>query len=314
MENKIRFLAAALLLQLLLVAVVLLDKEPYQAFEANEPLLEFNPEEISRIDILTPDDPPLRLERGEHHWVLATLDDLPAAQPSLDKLLRKLAAMKPSWPVATTPAAASRFQVAEDQFERKLLLHQGDHGLTPIYLGTSPGFRKLHLRLEGENEIYAVDLNHYEVGTRASDWADTRLLHLEPEAIVRIQLPDVTLVRDQGRILPEGLADDEMPQEEALNKLVEQIARIDILSALSQEQKADYQQAQPLFEFSLELSSGEQRSYRLLEREHSSDYLLTSSSHDHYFTLASWAIDPIKETTREKLVQGPQPEEQAPVD
>ena len=45
-----------------------------------------------------------------------------------------------------------------------------------MLLGTSPGFRKVHVRRPNEKEIYTVNLNTYDMPVADTEWLDKALL------------------------------------------------------------------------------------------------------------------------------------------
>ena len=96
----------------------------------------------------------------------------------LDNLLRDLSALKTGWPVAQSAEAQSRFSVAEDKFEQKLVLKQGEKALHTLYLGDSPAFRQLYVRTDNDDAIYKAPLNRFELSVDESAWLDKQLLRL----------------------------------------------------------------------------------------------------------------------------------------
>src|SRR5690606_26226213 len=88
-----------------------------------------------------------------------------------------------------------RFEVTEDNYQRRLAFYQGDELLGSYYFGTSPGFRQTHVRRDGENDVYAVSFNNFDLPTDANDWLDKTLLAVtEP---TRIAGPDYALMKQE---------------------------------------------------------------------------------------------------------------------
>ena len=48
-----------------------------------------------------------------------------------------------------------------------------------ILVGTSPGFKRSHVRKEGADEVYSVAINTYDLPTNTTDWLDKSLLQIE---------------------------------------------------------------------------------------------------------------------------------------
>jgi hypothetical protein len=309
MESKIRILGTFLVLQLILAMVVLVGGEKYAAFEASEPLLTFDADQVDRIEISEPDKEPLILEKKGEEWRLPELDDFSAKANSVDNLIGKLTAMKRGWPVAETDSAAERFKVEEDGYERKVVLYEEGDEVAELYLGTSPGFRKIHARVADENPIYAVEFNNYEASRESRDWINGEILQLEADKISRIEMPDVTLVRDGDKMTVEGLEEDETQQDEEVKKLVDRIAKLDLQNVFGSEAEEAWNLDDPLLTFSVTLDGGKKRDYRVAKPKSGSDYVLKVSDHDHYFQVASWNIDPIEQANRARLVESPEVDE-----
>ena len=114
--------------------------------------------------------------RGEH-WVLPELLGLPA---DADKVNAMLAVLETDhlWPVAQSTAARQRFQVADYLYQRKLEIASDDGREAVIYLGTSPGFRKVHARNDERDAVLSIALNVHDVPARPDAWLDPRLLQI----------------------------------------------------------------------------------------------------------------------------------------
>lgn len=114
--------------------------------------------------------------RGEY-WVLPELLDLPADADKVNSMLAILATDH-LWPVAVSTAARQRFQVAEYLYQRKLVIAAANGDETVVYLGTSPGFRKVHARNEARDEVLSIPLNVHDVPAFPGAWLDPRLLQV----------------------------------------------------------------------------------------------------------------------------------------
>jgi hypothetical protein len=117
------------------------------------------------------------LKLGEQ-WLLPNLEGLPADPARVETLLRSITAQKNSWPVARSPASRQRFQVVDYYYQRRLSLLSGGEQLGVIFLGTSPGFRKVHARNEKQDDIYSIPVNTFDIPAISGDWLDPRLLQV----------------------------------------------------------------------------------------------------------------------------------------
>ncbi len=296
MKKTIATLSALLILQLGAALALRLDRADHQAFQARAPLLTFTASAVDRITISDGGGASVTLSRKEGAWQLPALDGFPADATAVERLLGKLAALKQGWPVATTPAAAQRFKVAGDDFERHIVLAHGQDTVAELYVGTSPGLRKVHVRRPDQQAIYAVNFNAFDAPPKNDDWIDKRVAQVKLDDIRRIELPNLTLVHDQdGWRLPDLGADETMASEEAAN-LAGQVSTLTI-SAVKKEAAPS---AEPLLEYTLVTQSGERLSFRF----HKSDngYLLKTSLRPEYLQVPAFYVDNIKDSRRDKLV------------
>ncbi len=302
MKKWIAILSGLLLAQLVLAVALNLDGDKYGAFQPTEPLLTFDPKAVNRLRI---DDGKrkITLQKQEGRWLILESDEFPADGKVVEQLLDKLAALRKGWPVATTAGAARRFKVDDQQFERKLQLFAGDAALATLYVGTSPGFRKVHVRPAGESAVYAVTLNSWEIETDSDDWIDKQVLSLHKEEIERIELPDVTLQRQEGVLRVADHADNEETASEQVQQLLDKLAGLRIQSILGTTSKPEYGQEKPELLLKVRLKVGKELSYRFSRPKKGGYDVLKRSDRKHYFKVARYVVDSLKGFTREKLVQ-----------
>ena len=303
MKKSIVILSALLSLQLALTVGLNLGRDQYRAFEPQENLLIVDSGEVDAIRIDAGDGQHVVLEKQEGQWRLPGLSGFPADQASVARLLERLAGLEKGWPVVTTAGAAKRFKVSDPGFERKLTLSKGEKTLATLFVGTSPGFRKVHVRVPGEDEIYAVEFSAFEANTKSEDWIDKGVLAHRADDIRRVDLPGLTLNREDGRMLVADLDEGEETAEDEARRLVERIAGLRIRAVLGSEEKPEYDQAQPELRYSIALASGGEQEYLFFKPEQADHYVLKASHRDEYFKVDPWAVDPLKETTRAKLIR-----------
>lgn len=148
---------------------------------------------LERVDklLIRDADQNTTLVRRKGEWVIEQLGNLPVDSARITEALDKLEDVSLGFPVTTTSSAHERFEVADDDHQRHLQLYAGNDKLGSVFLGSSPGFRLLHLRREGEDEVYAVEMNVYDFPFDQEQWLDKQLLALD--SITRIEGEDYTL-------------------------------------------------------------------------------------------------------------------------
>ena len=167
-------LIAALAIQAAAVAVLIAVKSGGAVEPA--PFLEFDAEAVDMLAVAGGEDEVVLVKDGDA-WRLS--DGLPADATKVDGVIEKLANASGGWAVATSASVQERFELAEDNHQRRLKLSAGGDTVADIYLGTSPGYRKTHARRVDDDNIYSITFSNYEAGTKDSDWLDKSLLRPE---------------------------------------------------------------------------------------------------------------------------------------
>ncbi|MDL1968515.1 MAG: DUF4340 domain-containing protein [Deltaproteobacteria bacterium] len=297
-------LGICLAVQMALAVGVNLARTDYTAFEPTETLLSADPKTVDDIRIQGSDEQ-VELKKQDGEWRISSQNNFQSDQDKVKAFLDKLLELKKGWPVATTSAAAKRFKVAEENFERKITLSREDKKIDTLYIGTSPGFRKVYARNKDEKPVYAVNFNDYEVGTKSGDWIDKWVLKHQVSDISHVRLPDFSMSRRDGKLAVEGI--DENTEEtvvEEAERLLRKIADLCIRSTiLGDETKSEYKQDNPDFSYTLALSAGESETYVFSKPKDANYYVLKPSHRAEYFKVDKWVVDSIKEVSRSKLVR-----------
>ena len=171
-----RILSAILALQLALLAALYWPRTSGPV-SAGALLAEMAGDAPRRISIEDGDAQSVTLSRDADsaQWQLAS--GLPADESKVAALLDALTERDSGFAIADSAGAAARFQLGDDAFERRIRLANADTERA-VYLGSSPSFRKIHARRDGENAVYVLELNSYDAPTTENDWLDRSLLAL----------------------------------------------------------------------------------------------------------------------------------------
>ncbi|MEZ5557380.1 MAG: DUF4340 domain-containing protein [Pseudomonadales bacterium] len=189
MNLRLPLLAGLLALQALVVAVLLLVNSGTGNQAAPE-LLDVDLENVDEVAISDGDGNSVTLHRAENGWQLD--DGTPADAAKLNEVLEDLKSQAAAWPVATSDSARTRFEVDESSFQRHLVLSHEGKPLAELYLGTSPGYRRVNARNAAAAEIYSIDFANYRLPAKADDWLDKGLLK------ARGVVTAITLAHDGG--------------------------------------------------------------------------------------------------------------------
>jgi len=301
MKKWISILSALLIIQLAVAAAVNVWVEDYGAFESQEKLLALDGKSVDGL-LIQDGENSLSLSRQDDKWLLPDRGNFPADQQAVKGLLEKLSSLEKGWPVATTGGAAKRFKVDEEDFERKLTLRSGEEDLAELYVGTSPGFRKVHVRPAGQDSIYAVPFNVWEANATVDDWIDKQVLELDSGEVTRVEMPGLVLQRDGDAIQVVGLEEDEESNGAKVTELVRSLAGLQVQSLLGKEPKPKFRRDTPDMELKVSLKDGDELTYRFYKPDEGTSYVLKRSDLDFFLGISEYAAKPILEAKREQLV------------
>jgi len=246
-------------------------------------LVTFDPAIIDQIRIEDEYNNETLLAKAGERWLLPELEGLPADPAKVAELLASITAQDDSWPIAQSTAARQRFQVADYHFQRSVSLGSADKQLATIYLGTSPGFRKVHARKQGTDAIYSINFNVFDAPGLSGTWVEPRLLQIRTP--MQITADSYSLRREPEQwISGTGGAPDARELEALLNALrtlqVDGVAAADLQRELAAAEADLVLQVQSLTgQTTLELFSLEGR------------YFISSSEYALYFTISAYDFD-----------------------
>lgn len=244
---------------------------------------------------------------GDGGWQLPGLGELPADSARSSAALSRLAAVQTGWPVTTTAASHQRFEVADDNFQRRVQLYSDGDLAADLLLGTSPGFRKVHLRRTGESSVYAVELSTFELPAGDNDWLDKSLL-ASPEA-TRIEGADLSIERvgDDWRRPGAGNNAGESEPATANGELASALTGLEVtgLAAATTELPQ-----QPVKAFVISGPDGYSRRLEFFRTDQ--DYLVKEAGSDRVFTVSQYDFEQITgeadaATTADGAVESPPP-------
>ena len=288
MNKRFGLLGGLLAAQLLIVAGILVG-DVVGSDSGAERFLAFDPAAVAKFTVAEADESVLLLREGEGDEAAWRLPGgLPADGDKVDEVLGKLADLAAPWPVATSGDSAERFEVTESAHQRRLTLESADEVVADFFLGTSPGYRRVHARAAGEDEVYSVDFSNYEAPTDADQWLDKSLLGSagEPSGIALDGAWRLSRKEDEWVVKAAAADAEEAPADaEAADKLVGRFKDLRVLGTVPD---ADADQAASLFVVADD--QGEHR-LTLLHDEEADRYSLASNRVEGRFELASYVAE-----------------------
>ena len=246
-------------------------------------LLPFDPALVRELQIGDQFDNETVLQRAGERWLLPDMEGLPADGEKIEQLLASLADSDQDWPVANTPAASQRFQVASYHYQRRLTFIGEDELLGSVFLGTSPGFRKVHARNETQDQIFSIRLSSFDAPATASAWLDRKLLQIR--APVSITADGYSLSREGGSWLN---GTGQVPQQRELEALLSILRSLQVDGLAGEDQQRDLAAAEAELVLQISSLSGDTTlELFTLEKQH----YIHSSEYRLFFTLSAYEYD-----------------------
>ena len=239
--------------------------------------------------VLSDAEQQVTLWRRDGGWVVEQLEKLPADQSKVKDALHRVAQIRLGFPITATQSAHERFEVDEGKFQRKITLYKDENQPTEILLGTSPGFREVHLRIVDEDETYAVELNAFDFPAEPDQWLDKQLLALDSPT--QIQGNDYKLVRQAEKWV---LQSEQGLDETKADDLVAAIEGLRILEVAAPLEGENVQEIEVL------VASGEE-AFTYKFQSNASEYRVSRDDRQAVFRLSQSEFDSIAGVTLTEL-------------
>jgi hypothetical protein len=297
MERTIKILSAVLAAQLAVAVVLFASSGAFQGTGESPHFVDIDGSMIDEIVVSAPDAEPVILRKEEDAWTLPDYKNLPVDETKRAEVIERLVDSRAAWPVATSASAAERFEVTEDKHQRHVVLRADGNVLADLYLGTSPGFRQVHARRAGDDDVFAIDFNNYELPTKADDWIDKELLEPSGE-ITAIETRQFTLKKTDDGWQLDGLPEDAHTDTTEADSLARALKTLRVTGAADDEAVAGVEGKVPTFSYGVETDSG---AYSYAFYESDDEYLVKAANRDVYFRVSKYTGDRLK-IDRDKLV------------
>jgi hypothetical protein len=305
-------LTTLLIVQLVIAALVLLPRTTAPAGEVEALFLDLDAERIVALTISGSDGRSLRLEYDNGSWVVAGTDGYPTLENQVPELLAKIVAFNDARMVTETTASHKRLGVDQDEYERLVEFELEDGSRNRFFIGTSPSFGAVHLRVDGEDEVYLIsDLSTQDVGVEAADWVDRSYLSVPRDEVTALTLENasgmLSFAKEGDMWTMQGMSGDEVLNETALQSLLTRATNVSLVEPLGKTADADYGLQAPLAV--VVLTAGEKR-YELTVGAYDSEdgsYVMASSESPYYVRAQESAVQDLVEKIRTDFLQQPTP-------
>lgn len=279
-------------LQCVLAIGLFVHSHTDNAYQSERPLLAFESSKVDKLRIQQIDSS-IDLVKKEGEWKLTGDELLPAKADKVTDILDKLNGITTTWPIATTSASHERFELMEDKHQRRLTLFSGDDVVGDIFIGTSPGFRKVHARVNNQDEVFAISMNAYEVPSQKEAWLDKTLLAISDAT--EITHPDYTL-KKEGDVWQ--LKDINIPEDkEFVSALAVDVAKT--LNNLKVSKVVD-DTLEETEKLTLTVSANSEYSYSLQKKD--DKYLITRNDINAVFSIAKKDYEKLAEVSLDDML------------
>ena len=326
MKLNVKSLSVLLVVQLLLALGIFYGKRLTSTSNSEDLIVNQALGEIIEISITDDSDSSVQLLFRDSEWLITNENDFPADSDKISNFLESINSLSSQSvsAVAVTEGARNRFKVADDEFSKRIKLTSVANTIEELYLGSSPGLDRVHIRKGGEDGIFVVKFPTYEASSSSSSWLDKSLLKVPSNDIVYIKIGNIILERklesatttSDDKIektisevnLMEGLGSWQVTKsdnqnrslnQEAAQEITKQLERLRFtnLSDIDQLNKVDSEEILVLM---LQLLDETEIKYTL--DKHESNYYLRTSDWDRIFSIGSYTAERLIEAVSKEVL------------
>lgn len=314
MNRVQRVLLIILAAQVLVIAAVYWPRE--KAASAGGPLFgSLSPDKIVSMVVDDKDNNHIELFKEGTEWQLKIQDGgYPVSAEKIKPVLEKMIAIQTNRLVTRTAASQKQLQVAKDDFARRVQLTTADGKLFTCYLGSSPGVKATHVRLEGQDEVYLTDrLTAYDVGSEASSWINTVYLSIPidqiTQAIVENANGTFEFEKDaNNKWTMKSLVNTETLDSGKFDSTLTRLSTLNMIAPLGQQERPEYGMASPLSMLTLVTRSdtGEIKTNTLVigaKNPDDNSYVVKSSESKYYVKVANYNVQDFINLVRGDYIQ-----------
>ncbi|MFH0782650.1 MAG: DUF4340 domain-containing protein [Pseudomonadota bacterium] len=302
MKRTITIAALLLVLQIgLVVAFQVGGKTASDLAKPEAPLLGFAADAVTTLEITGPEKDRIVIQKKDGGWILPDSFGAPASAEQVAALLTRLQEMKQGFAVATSATAAKRFKVADDLFQRHVVLKAGESVVGDLYVGTSPSFRQIHARKAGSGGVVVVELSTYELETAADKWLDKNIMKIKEEDIEALTFADFSLQRKDKDWQLVDLPDGQATDAKAAADLVAKASGLTIQAVLKPQEAQSLFTTSQALSFTITRKGGAKAEFRFVKAEGDA-YVLKQSERDLYCKVHSLQVEGLLKANRDSLI------------
>ena len=326
MKLNVKSLSVLLVLQLLLALGIFYGKQLSNTSNSEDLIVYQALGEIREIAITDDSDSSVLLLFRDNEWLISNENDFPADTDKINNFLESINSLSSQSvsAVAVTEGARNRFKVADDEFSKRIRLTSVTNTSEELYLGSSPGLDRVHLRKGGEDGIFVVKFPTYEASSSSSSWLDKSILQVPSNDIVYIKAGNIILERklESGAITSEEEIEKNMPEvklterlgswqatksddqnrplnQEAAQEITKQLERLRFTN-LSDIDLSNKSESEEVLVLILQLQDETEIKYILNKYE--GNYYLRTSDWDRIFSIGSYTAERLIESISKEVL------------
>lgn len=302
MQKMISITATLLVIQIGLAVVFYKGETGQKTTAPDTPFLEMKSDQVSAFEITGTQKERLVVEKIGAEWIIKDSFGALANGEQVKAFITKLSELKKGFAVATTAGAAKRFKVADDQFERHVVLREKEQIVGEFYVGTTPGFRQIHARKPASDEVFSVALSTFELETGVEAWLDKNLFKIKKEDMASISFPDFVLEKKAGTWQLQGLESGWKTDEKNVADLLNKVADLTIQAVMNPQETTPLFTKAPAFKYSVTRGDGTTAEFSFVKPEENY-YVLKQSERELYSKVNSLQVESLQKITRDALLQ-----------
>ncbi len=188
-------------------------------------------DKLTAMTITDDQDKNISLVLVDNKWQVGQ-GQFPGDTEAIDAILQKIAGLKSSRVVTRTKSSQGRLKVADSNYNRKIMLNGVDTN-TVFYIGTAPNSKSIHLRIEGESQVYQVmGISSWELAAEQDSWWQSKYVKQDTAKLTGLELmnPMGKFGLQRGAEDAWQLADSDKTSldQSKLDKLVDSVSRLSV--------------------------------------------------------------------------------------
>ncbi len=269
-------------------------------------LLEAITLEVDEFTLQGSNNEKIYLVKKDNNWLIKEPLEFPADSDRVQRFLGLLAGLEVGTPIADSSDARKRFSVSADDFERRIALSSKGEKLVELFLGTSPGMRRIHARLADSDDIYAIPMSAYDAPIIAQSWEDKSILSVSEDSIFSFEIDGFTFLKSEvdgtdgepkASWISDGFADDKDINEEAVQEFISLIAKLTFDEVVFDGKKHALEES--AFKVTVLIEGGQKTEYQFFGPENEG-YSVSVSTRPERFKLTSYQAAPIFDAYKQK--------------